>query len=66
MFEGSFRAIISAKSWTTSMARPKPPPKMAELFPPSAAAPSKKYEVDDLLITGAKVHVLLTDLAGRR
>ena len=27
--------------------------------------PSKKYEVDDLLITGAKVHVLLTDLGGK-
>ena len=26
------------------------------------AKPSKKYEVDDLLITGAKVHVHLTDL----
>ena len=26
------------------------------------AQPSKKYEVDDLLITGAKVHVRLTDL----
>jgi hypothetical protein len=29
------------------------------------AAPSKKYEVDDLLITGAKVHVILTDLGGK-
>jgi hypothetical protein len=29
------------------------------------AAPSKKCEVDDLLITGAKVHVLLTDLGGK-
>jgi AsmA family len=29
------------------------------------AKPSKKYEVDDLLITGAKVHVLLTDWGGK-
>jgi len=29
------------------------------------AAPSKKIEVDDLLITGAKVHVILTDLGGK-
>lgn len=29
------------------------------------AAPTKKFEVDDLLITGAKVHVLLTDLGGK-
>lgn len=29
------------------------------------AKPAKKYEVDDLLITGAKVHVLLTDLGGK-
>ncbi|MGH7977550.1 MAG: AsmA family protein [Limisphaerales bacterium] len=30
------------------------------------AKPSKKIEVDDLLITGAKVHVLLTGLGGRQ
>lgn len=30
------------------------------------AKPSKKIEVDDLLITGAKVHVLLTELGGRQ
>jgi hypothetical protein len=30
--------------------------------PNAPAKPSKKYEVDDLVITGAKVHVLLTDL----
>lgn len=30
------------------------------------AAPSKKFEVDDLLITGAKVHVILTDLGGKQ
>jgi AsmA family len=30
------------------------------------AKPSKKIEVDDLLITGAKVHVLLTELGGKR
>jgi hypothetical protein len=29
------------------------------------AKPSKKIEVDDLLISGAKVHVLLTELGGR-
>jgi len=29
------------------------------------AKPSKKFELDDLLITGAKVHVSLTDLGGR-
>lgn len=29
------------------------------------AKPSKKFEVDDLLITGAKVHVSLTDLGGK-
>ena len=29
------------------------------------ATPPKKYEVDDLLITGAKVHVILTDLGGK-
>ena len=28
--------------------------------------PSKKIEVDDLLISGAKVHVLLTELGGRQ
>lgn len=27
--------------------------------------PSKKYEVDDLLITGAKVHVIVTELGGQ-
>jgi uncharacterized protein involved in outer membrane biogenesis len=29
------------------------------------AKPAKKIEVDDLLISGAKVHVLLTDLGGK-
>ena len=29
------------------------------------AKPSKKFEVDDLLITGAKVHVYLTDRGGK-
>jgi len=29
------------------------------------AKPSKKFELDDLLITGAKVHVSLTDLGGK-
>jgi uncharacterized protein involved in outer membrane biogenesis len=29
------------------------------------AKPSKKFEVDDLLITGAKVHVSLADLGGK-
>lgn len=29
------------------------------------AQPSKKFEVDNLLITGAKVHVSLTDLGGK-
>lgn len=33
--------------------------------PNAPAKPSKKYEVDDLVITGAKVHVLLTDLGGK-
>ena len=32
---------------------------------PAPAQSSKKYEVDDLLITGAKVHVRLTDMNGR-
>lgn len=32
---------------------------------PASAKPSKKYEVDDFLITGAKVHVSLTDLGGK-
>jgi hypothetical protein len=33
--------------------------------PGAKGAPSKKYEVDDLLITGAKVHVLLAALGGK-
>lgn len=33
--------------------------------PNTPAEPSKKYEVDDLLITGAKVHVIITDLGGK-
>jgi uncharacterized protein involved in outer membrane biogenesis len=32
---------------------------------PAQAKPSKKLEVDDLLITGARVHVSLTDLGGK-
>ncbi|HEV2437884.1 MAG TPA: hypothetical protein VG077_17960 [Verrucomicrobiae bacterium] len=32
---------------------------------PAQTKPSKKLEVDDLLITGAKVHVSLTDLGGK-
>jgi uncharacterized protein involved in outer membrane biogenesis len=32
---------------------------------PAQAKPSKKFEVDDLMITGAKVHVSLTDLQGK-
>ena len=32
---------------------------------PAEAKPSKKLEVDDLLITGAKAHVDLTDLGGK-
>lgn len=33
--------------------------------PNAPAKPSKKFEVDDLSITGAKVHVSLTDLGGK-
>ncbi len=32
---------------------------------PAQTKPSRKLEVDDLLITGAKVHVSLTDLGGK-
>ena len=32
---------------------------------PAASQPAKKIEVDDFLITGAKVHVRLTDLGGQ-
>jgi uncharacterized protein involved in outer membrane biogenesis len=32
---------------------------------PAQAKSSKKFEVDDLMITGAKVHVSLTDLQGK-
>jgi hypothetical protein len=32
---------------------------------PAQTKPSKKLEVDDLLITGARVHVSLTDLGGK-
>jgi len=32
---------------------------------PAASQPGKKIEVDDFLITGAKVHVRLTDLGGK-
>ncbi|HKW29088.1 MAG TPA: hypothetical protein VJT54_07120 [Verrucomicrobiae bacterium] len=33
---------------------------------PAQAKPSRKLEVDDLLITGARVHVSLTDLGGKQ
>jgi hypothetical protein len=33
---------------------------------PAPALSSKKFEVNDLLITGAKVHVSLTDLGGKK
>jgi hypothetical protein len=32
---------------------------------PAQAKPAKKLEVDDFLITGAKVHVSLTDMGGK-
>ncbi len=41
------------------------PPAQSRPMHTAQAKSSKKFEVDDLLITGAKVHVSLTDLQGK-
>ncbi len=50
---------VNASAHTTSE------PGVISTNAPAQTKPSKKIEVDDLLITGAKVHVSLTDLGGK-
>jgi len=46
-------------------ARTTPPTGTGSTNPTAPSKPSKKFEVDDLSITGAKVHVSLTNLGGK-
>ena len=46
-------------------AKPKEPAQPKEQAPPKTAKPAKKLEVDDFVISGAKVHVSVTTLGGQ-
>jgi len=46
-------------------AKPTEPAQPKEQAPPKAAKPAKKLEVDEFVISGAKVHVSVTTLSGQ-